>query len=309
MANIGTHLRVYSFASLPPSHSVEHFSPFGPKYVSDGTFRSHTGEPQRGKGTRVWTFRAACFLCRYVRFFCAAGSIFVPLLYSCSYVAALGLCLIKEMLLDLQRRATDRWRNCRVCTIIDGRRPQLKMVHWEALRVGNIVRLTDDEEVPADVVVLATSNPEGIAYVETSKLDGETTLKFKQGVKETRTETYPLAIAGIRGRVVCEKPTSSMDSFSGSLKLDAHPRATSLDLSNFIHRGAHIRNTEWVYGVVVYTGHDTRTLRSARHPSLKFAHIESEVNSYTIVSFFIIALLILISVMSKSSVQVRSASL
>ncbi|KAL8433980.1 hypothetical protein ACSSS7_003465 [Eimeria intestinalis] len=226
-------------------------------------------------------------------------STFIPL------ALTLGICLIKELLLDLQRRATDRWRNFRVCTIIDGRRPQLRLVHWESLRVGNIVRLTDDEEVPADVVVLATSNPEGIAYVETSKLDGETTLKFKQGVKETRTETYPLAIAGIRGRVVCEKPTSSMDQFTGSLKLDAHPRATSLDLSNFIHRGSHIRNTEWVYGVVVYTGHDTRSLRCAKHPSLKFAHIESEVNSYTLVSFFIIALLILISVMSKSSVQDR----
>ncbi|KAL8271382.1 hypothetical protein Esti_004716 [Eimeria stiedai] len=226
-------------------------------------------------------------------------STFLPLAFT------LGVCLVKELLLDLQRRATDRWRNFRVCTIIDGRRPQLRLVHWESLRVGNIVRLTDDEEVPADVVVLATSNPEGIAYVETSKLDGETTLKFKQGVKETRTETYPLAIAGIRGRVVCEKPTSSMDQFTGSLKLDAHPRATSLDLSNFIHRGSHVRNTEWVYGVVVYTGHDTRSLRSARHPSLKFAHIESEVNSYTLVSFFIIALLILISVMSKSSVQDR----
>ncbi|KAL8441686.1 hypothetical protein Emag_006978 [Eimeria magna] len=212
---------------------------------------------------------------------------------------------INDVVLSAIRRATDRWRNFRVCTIIDGRRPQLRLVHWESLRVGNIVRLTDDEEVPADVVVLATSNPEGIAYVETSKLDGETTLKFKQGVKETRTETYPLAIAGIRGRVVCEKPTSSMDQFTGSLKLDAHPRATSLDLSNFIHRGSHIRNTEWVYGVVVYTGHDTRTLRSAKHPSLKFAHIESEVNSYTLVSSFIIALLILISVMSKSSVQDR----
>ncbi|KAL8440448.1 hypothetical protein Efla_005590 [Eimeria flavescens] len=226
-------------------------------------------------------------------------STFLPL------ILTLGLCLLKDLLLDLQRRETDRWCNFRVCTIIDGRRPQLRLVHWESLRVGNIVRLTDNEEVPADVVVLATSNPEGIAHVETSKLDGETTLKFKQGVKETRTETYPLAIAGIRGRVVCEKPTSSMDQFTGSLKLDAHPRATSLDLSNFIHRGSHIRNTEWVYGVVVYTGHDTRSLRSAKHPSLKFAHIESEVNSYTLVSFFIIALLILISVMSKSSVQDR----
>lgn len=204
----------------------------------------------------------------------------------------------------MQRRTTDRWRNYRVCTIIDGRRPQLRLVPWGCLRVGHILRLTDEEEVPADIVVLAASNPEGIAYVETARLDGETTLKFKQGVKETRTETYPLALASIRGRVVCEKPSAATEEFSGSLKLDAHPRATSLDLSNFIHRGAKLRNTEWLYGVVVYTGHDTRSLRGLKKLNRKFPHIEDEVNSYAGVSLFIVALLILICVMSKSSVQV-----
>lgn len=156
----------------------------------------------------------------------------------CSFAfAVLVVGMVKDVMTDLGRRRRDRLLNQRICCIVDGHTPQLRLLKWQSVHVGNILRLTDGEEVPADIVVLATSNADGVAYVETSKLDGETNLKFKQGVKETRGESSPLSIAGIRGRVVCEKPSAVMDAFTGSLKLDAHPRATPLDIVNFIQRG------------------------------------------------------------------------
>ncbi|KFG53007.1 guanylyl cyclase, partial [Toxoplasma gondii FOU] len=215
--------------------------------------------------------------------------------------------MLKDAFTDLGRRERDRVLNQRVCCIVDGHTPQLRLLQWQGVRVGNILRLTDGEEVPADIVVLATSNTDGVAYVETSKLDGETNLKFKQGVKETRGESSPLSIAGIRGRVVCEKPCAVMDAFTGSLKLDAHPRATPLDIVNFIQRGSHIRNTEWLYGVVIYTGEDTRIQKNAAPPGFKRPHIEKDINTYLFISFFIVFLTILISVMSKWSVQERDS--
>ncbi|CBZ50397.1 putative adenylate and guanylate cyclase catalytic domain-containing protein [Neospora caninum Liverpool] len=215
--------------------------------------------------------------------------------------------MLKDAFTDLGRRQRDRVLNQRVCCIVDGHTPQLRLLQWQGVRVGNILRLTDGEEVPADIVVLATSNSDGVAYVETSKLDGETNLKFKQGVKETRGESSPLSIAGIRGRVVCEKPCAVMDAFTGSLKLDAHPRATPLDIVHFIQRGSHIRNTEWLYGVVIYTGEDTRIQKNAAPPGFKRPHIEKDINTYLFISFFIVFLTILISVMSKWSVQERDS--
>lgn len=56
-------------------------------------------------------------------------------------------------------------------------------------------------------------------------------------MKETRGEVTYAGIGAVRGKVVCEQPTIVLDSFSGTLKLDAHPRATPLDGSNFILKG------------------------------------------------------------------------
>lgn len=69
--------------------------------------------------------------------------------------------------------------------------------------------------------------------------------------------------------------------------------------------GSHIRNTEWLYGVVIYTGEDTRIQKNAAPPGFKRPHIEKDINTYLFISFFVVFLTILISVMSKWSVQVR----
>lgn len=56
---------------------------------------------------------------------------------------------------------------------------------WKKLEVGDIVLLRENEQVPADIVVLATSDPDNMCYLETKNLDGETNLKPRRSVRGT----------------------------------------------------------------------------------------------------------------------------
>ncbi|KAJ3032514.1 hypothetical protein HK097_005212, partial [Rhizophlyctis rosea] len=48
---------------------------------------------------------------------------------------------------------------------------------WEDVRVGDFVFLRGDDPIPADLVIISTSENDGVCYVETKNLDGETNLK------------------------------------------------------------------------------------------------------------------------------------
>ena len=55
--------------------------------------------------------------------------------------------------------------------------------YWKDVKVGDVLRIYNNDEVPADLVILATSDEDNCCYVETKNLDGETNLKVKQALK------------------------------------------------------------------------------------------------------------------------------
>jgi P-type E1-E2 ATPase len=55
---------------------------------------------------------------------------------------------------------------------------------WKDIKVGDIIEVNNEEFLPADLVILRTSDPKGSCYIETKNLDGETNLKIKSASKE-----------------------------------------------------------------------------------------------------------------------------
>ena len=56
-----------------------------------------------------------------------------------------------------------------------------------------------------------------------------------------------------------------MNSFSGRVKLESFPRASDINLENFVMRGATVKNVKQVYGLVVYTGMETKMMMTLKY--------------------------------------------
>ncbi|KAL0176056.1 hypothetical protein M9458_028386, partial [Cirrhinus mrigala] len=50
-------------------------------------------------------------------------------------------------------------------------------------------------------------------------------------------------------------------------------------------RGAQLRNTQWIHGIVVYTGHDTKLMQNSTSPPLKLSNVERITNFQILVLF------------------------
>lgn len=78
-------------------------------------------------------------------------------------------------------------------------------------------------------------------------------------------------------RIVCEKPNNAIYKFEGYIELNAGNKI-SLGAENMILRGCRLRNTEKVYGVSVFTGHESKIMMNATAAKYKFSSLEKMSN-------------------------------
>lgn len=137
--------------------------------------------------------------------------------------------------------------------------------------MGDICRIESKEFFPADLILLSSSEPEGLCYIETSNLDGEVNLKIKQALPETASYLSPSDLINLSGLIRCEQPNNRLYNYDGTLALnlaDGKQKDFALDPSKLLLRGAQLRNTSWIYGIAVFTGHETKLmLNSSKKPT------------------------------------------
>ena len=123
---------------------------------------------------------------------------------------------------------------------------------WREIQVGDIVLLHENETIPADIVLLGSSEPENACYVETKNLDGETNLKSKSSPlgPESPVSMDASRLASLGLVVEAEKPNGNLYAFNGNLRLQVQnvDFRCSLNINNLLLRGSIIRNTGYAYG-------------------------------------------------------------
>ncbi|KAI4355984.1 hypothetical protein L6164_000038 [Bauhinia variegata] len=183
---------------------------------------------------------------------------------------------IKDGYEDWRRHRSDRNENNRESLVIQS--GEFKPKKWKKIQAGEVVKIFADETIPADMVLLGTSDQSGLAYIQTMNLDGESNLKTRYARQETASAVLP-EHCGISGVIRCEQPNRNIYEFTANMEFNGHK--FPLSQSNIVLRGCQLKNTDWIIGVVVYAGQETKAmLNSAASPS-KRSKLESYMNRET----------------------------
>ncbi|XP_071559320.1 phospholipid-transporting ATPase ID isoform X3 [Temnothorax nylanderi] len=228
------------------------------------------------------------FLCLLVLQMIPAISSLTPITTAIPLIGVLTLTAVKDAYDDFQRHSNDSQVNNRKSRTLRG--SNLREEKWSQVQVGDVIRMENDQFVAADVLLLTTSEPNGLCYIETAELDGETNLKCRQCLPETAEmmENHEL-IGQFDGEIVCETPNNLLNKFDGTLTWRGKKYA--LDNDKIILRGCVLRNTQWCYGMVIFAGKDTKLMQNSGKTKFKRTSIDRLLNLLIIgIVFFLLSL-------------------
>uniref|UniRef100_G3PIH6 Phospholipid-transporting ATPase n=1 Tax=Gasterosteus aculeatus aculeatus TaxID=481459 RepID=G3PIH6_GASAC len=190
-------------------------------------------------------------------------------------VVVLTVIAIKDALEDYRRYLFDRKVNN---NMVQAQQKDYIYQCWKDVRVGDFVRLSCNENIPADMLLLYSSDPRGVCYIDTANLDGETNLKQRQVVSDLPLEGVEFTAESFHCLVECENPNNDLSRFKGYME---HPSGVRVGLhhTNLLLRSCTIRNTETVVGLVVYAGHDTKAMMNNSGPRYKRSQLEKHLNT------------------------------
>ncbi|MGH0146457.1 UNVERIFIED_CONTAM: hypothetical protein FKN15_046773 [Acipenser sinensis] len=192
-------------------------------------------------------------------------------------VVVLIIISFKDGLEDYRRYNFDKQINNIITKVYSKKHHQFVDKCWKEVHVGDFIRLSCNEIIPADMVLLHSSDPDSICHIETANLDGETNLKQRQVVKGFPEQGFEVNPEKFNSRIECESPNNDLNRFRGFME---HPNKERVGLykENLLLRGCTIRNTEAVVGIVVYAGHETKAMLNNSGPRYKRSKMERRLN-------------------------------
>ncbi|XP_039993879.1 probable phospholipid-transporting ATPase VD isoform X2 [Xiphias gladius] len=202
---------------------------------------------------------------------------FQPEIALAPIILVLSVTAVKDIWEDYHRFKSDNFINKLLCHVYSSKQKAYTDQCWKDVRVGDFVRLSCNEIIPADMLLLYSSDPRGVCYIETANLDGETNLKQRQVVSDLPLQGVEFTPESFHSRIECENPNDDLSRFRGYMEHSSGVRI-GLHNSNLLLRSCTIRNTETVVGIVVYAGHETKAMMNNSGPRYKRSKLEKHLN-------------------------------
>jgi phospholipid-transporting ATPase len=219
---------------------------------------------------------------------------------------------VKELAEDLKRYREDRRVNATLVEVLNSGNAasdaESHVKAWRDVQVGDLVVVRRDEGVPADLIALSSSTPDGTCFVETRAIDGETNLKVKSCIPLNRDLFTPKQLRTLIGEFHCEAPNPRLYEFEGRARIEV-PDETGLPTGevvecavsrdHLLQRGIVLRNTDWVIGIAVYTGKETKLMMNLKREAHKVGRIEKTITRFILalicIQFFIALILTILN--------------
>lgn len=299
------------------------------RYYPRTVFLSGQVEPQKRYSRNAlnsrkyhWLFFAFQFLWEQfgsfsnLYFLCTALSQFIPIFqvgYLFTYVAplvfVLSITFVKEAWDEIWRMIRDREINYEKYEKLCPKTKGWIKISAKNIKIGDIIRINLDQRVPADCVLLRTTEKSGSVFIRTSSLDGETDWKLRHTIpyfqkleneKELMTQTASFYV---------DKPKKDIYQFFGRCEyqrtnqVNGESDIEALGLENTLWANTHIANGKYAIGLVVYTGNETRNIMNKNDPITKKGKLDRELNYETMGLFAVMFCLALACVILKGKFE------
>ena len=218
--------------------------------------------------------------------------------YLSPLVIVVGFTMLKELYDDINRRYQDRITNNEIYTIYknnDNNEPEEISITSAELKIGDFIIINENQRVPADIILLKTINndsDDNHAFIRTDQLDGETDWKLRKALGYTQKLSIS-QIINLDGFMEYEAPSKLIYNFEGVFEC-------KIDNNNIIKEPLSLENTIWsstvlaskkAFGIVCYTGNETRVRMNSSEPKIKIGILDDELNKINVYLFFIMCIL------------------
>ncbi|KAI8049231.1 hypothetical protein BDF22DRAFT_195005 [Syncephalis plumigaleata] len=209
--------------------------------------------------------------------------------YIITYVGPLCFVLMVTMATeardDLKRRRRDKEANAQRYQRL-GMDGEQQDVAAADITVGDLIVICKDQRVPADMILLRTTEQDGTCFLRTDQLDGETDWKLRIAVPSTQHLPSDLSLLQLNAYINADRPHKDIHTFIGTLTRSQFASGASPQSESMVD-SLGVENTLWAntvlaagsaIGVVIYTGKETRAVMNTNQAETKMGLLDSEIN-------------------------------
>mmetsp|Transcript_23170 Transcript_23170/g.23054 ORF Transcript_23170/g.23054 Transcript_23170/m.23054 type:complete len:432 (-) Transcript_23170:1125-2420(-) len=213
-----------------------------------------------------------------------------------TFAFVLFVTMLKEALENYFRYKADKEANGRLCETYDYEQKEFVETKWKDIRVGDIIRIEKEDKFPVDMLLLVTPNTDGLVFVDTSNLDGETNLKDKAIIIPKLTDKSAVKL---QGKIYCDAPNHLLEEWDAQLSCPKYKKNFICDVKNLLLRDTVLKNTDYCIGIAINLGKHTKIMMNSKKPKQKVSNIMKKMN-YLLYSVFMFQLIIILTFATAS---------